>query len=80
MRMIECGAIGRGFESVCETPPGWYGTHRDTWHSVCPFCVLLVDAMPVHRSTFGRPRNGIFHRDLNGISPIGFDERLAIEL
>ena len=79
MRMIERGAVGRGFESVCETTTRRDGAHRDTRDSVCPFRVLLVDAMPMHCSSLGWPRDGILHRDLNGISPIGFDQRLTIE-
>ena len=79
MRMIERGTVGRGFEGVCETSTRRYGAHRNTRYSVCPFRVLLVDTMPMHRSTLGRPRYGILHRDFNGISPIRFDQRLAIE-
>lgn len=79
MRVVECSAVRSGFKTVCETPTGWDRAHRDTWDAVCPFRVLLVDAMPVHGGTFGGPRNGIVYGDLNGVSPVGFNQRLRIE-
>ena len=79
MRVVESTAIWSGFESVCETPTRRYWAHRNTWNAVCPFRVQLVETMPMHGGTFGRPGDGIVHGDLNGISPIGFDQRLEIE-
>lgn len=78
MRVVECTAIGSGFETVCETPTRWYWAHRNTRNAVRPFCVLLIDTMPMHGGTFGGPGNGIIHGDLDGVSPIGFYQRLEI--
>lgn len=79
MRVVECTAVRSGFKSMCKTPTGWNRTHRDTWDAVRPFRVLLVDAMPMHGGTFGGSVDGIVYGDLNGVSPIGFDQRLRIE-
>lgn len=77
--MIEGTAIGSGFESVCKTPTRWYWAHRNTGDAVRPFCGLLVYTMPMHGGTFGWPRDCIVHGNLDGVSPIGFDQRLIIE-
>lgn len=79
MRVVESSAVRSGFESVRKTPTGWDRAHRDTWDTVRPFCVLLIDAMPMHGRTFGGPGDGIVYGDLNGVSPIGFDQRLIME-
>ena len=77
--MIECAPIGSGFESVGETPTRRYWAHRNTWDAVRPFAILLIETMPMHGSTFGRAIDGIVHGDLDGVSPIGFNQRLEIE-
>lgn len=79
MRVIEGGAIGSGFERVCEITTRWYRAHRNPWDTVRPFCVLLIYTMPVHSGTFGRTGDGIVHGHLNRVSPIGFDQRLQIK-
>ena len=73
MRMVECTAVGSGFESVREAPTGRHWAHRDTRNAIRPFCVLLVETVPMHGGTFGRPTDGIVHSDLDGVSPIRFD-------
>ena len=77
--MIERAPIRSGFESVGETPTRRYWAHRDTWDAVGPFRVLLIETVPMHGSTFGRAIDGIVHGDLDGVSPISFDQRLEIE-
>ena len=76
MRMVECSAIGSGFESVRETTTGWHWTHRDTRDAVRPLCVLLVETVPMHGGTFGRPTDGIVYSNFDGVSPVGFDQGL----
>ena len=79
MRVIERTTIGSGFKRVCEITTRRYRAHRNTWDAVRPFCVLLVDTMPMYSGTFGRTGDGIIHGDLNRVSPIRFDQRLKIE-
>lgn len=79
MRVIKCTSIRSGLESVCKTPTRRYRAHRNTWDTVRPFCVLLVETMPMHGGTFRWPVNSIVHGDLDGVSPIGFNQRLEIE-
>ena len=79
MRVVPGTAIGSGFESLCETPTRRYWAHRNTWNAVCPFGVLLVDTVPMHGGTFRRPKNVVSYGDLDGVSPICFDQRLQIE-
>lgn len=74
--MVKCTAIGSGFESVGETPTRRYWAHRDTWDAVRPLRALLIETMPMHGGTFGRPGDGIIYSDLDCISPIGLDHRL----
>lgn len=79
MRVVERTTIGSRFESVCETTTRRYWAHRNTRDAVRPLCVLLIDTMPMHGGTLGRPRDGIVHSDLDCVSPIGFDQRLGSE-
>ena len=74
--MVECSAVGSGFESVCETTSGRHWAHRNARDAVRPLCVLLVETVPMHGGTFGRPTDGIVYSDLNGVSPVGFDQGL----
>ena len=78
MRMVKCSAVGSGLESVRETPTGRHWAHRDTRNAIRPFCVLLVEAVPMHGGTFGRPTDGIVHSDLDGVAPVGFDQGLEM--
>ena len=79
MRVVECTAVRGGFESMRKSPTGWHRAHRNTWDAVRPFRVLLIDAMPMHGGTFSRPGDGIVHRDLNSVPPIGFNQGLEIQ-
>ena len=76
MRMVECSAVGSGFESVRETTTGRHRTHRDAGDAVRPLSVLLVKTVPMHGGTFSRPTDGIVYSDLDGVSPVGFDQGL----
>ena len=74
--MVECSAVGSGFESVREAPTGRYWTHRDARNAVRPLCALLIETVPMHSGTFSRPTDGIVYSDLDGVSPVGFDQGL----
>ena len=74
--MIECATVRSSFERVGEIPTRRYRAHRDTRNAVRPFCVLLVDTMPMHSGAFSWFGDGVIHGDLDGVSPIGFDQRL----
>ena len=74
--MIECTAVGSGFKSMRETTPGRHWAHRDARNAVRPLCVLLVETVPMHGGTLGRPTDGIIYSNLDGVTPVGFDQGL----
>ena len=74
--MVKCTTIRSSFEGVCETTAGRHWAHRDARNTVRPLRALLVETVPMHGGTFGRRSDGIVYSDLDGVSPIGFDQGL----